>query len=105
MVCVNTYKEVNIMNLNEEINKVNEFFSKMTNKDFENMLDRCGINEMKSSEEEGMELLLNGNTNIINKILEKDMQNLYTTENEHIKSSDLKNCFEELDQKYLIEAA
>ncbi|MHC1685038.1 MAG: hypothetical protein AB6733_19220 [Clostridiaceae bacterium] len=93
------------MNLNEKLNRIDEFFLNLTNEEFENMLDRCGISEIESSKESGMELSLSESSNIINKILKKDKQNLYITENDYVYKTNVNNNFKDIDQKIFIKAA
>ncbi|UZW13821.1 hypothetical protein OSC52_18625 [Clostridium pasteurianum] len=47
------------MNLNEEIKKINEFFNNVTVDEFDQILERCGINEIQSSNSEGKEIAVN----------------------------------------------
>lgn len=45
------------MNLEKELKKINEYFSKLSTEEFEKILERNGINEIKSIAENGYELL------------------------------------------------
>lgn len=53
------------MSLNEEINRIEEFFNNLTDEEFEQMVIEAGIEEIGSSTDFGMELLY-GDTMALN---------------------------------------
>ena len=48
--------EVKIMCLNEELKRIDDFFKDMSIDEFDNMLIRCGVGEIRDASKIGMEL-------------------------------------------------
>lgn len=78
--------------LKEELDQIDKFFENMSINEFENMLERCGINDITCASEKDMELISNLKNSDTEKPLYKNLEkvnfrntDLYMYENDRIK--------------------
>lgn len=92
------------MNLQEEMNKIDTFLNNLSVEEFDNILERCGINEISSGETDNKELLLSAKNTI-----EKRTYSRKHTYNDNynllFRKAGLNNKFNNKDQRKLIKAA
>lgn len=87
------------MSLRNDLERIDEFFEKMSIEEFDSMLESCGINEITCASDNGMELSLTISKNVIDKILMEDSARCYTKK-VVINNSDFYTC-----DKNMIKAA
>lgn len=92
------------MNLQDEMKKIDIFLKNVSVKEFDDILEKCGINEIPSGEADNKELLFNTPNDIkefvyCGKNIYNDKQNL------SFSKINLNNTFKKKEQRNLIKAA
>ncbi|AND83755.1 hypothetical protein GTH52_09615 [Clostridium tyrobutyricum] len=92
------------MNLQDEKNKIDIFLKNVSAEEFDDILEKCGINEIPSGEADNKELLFNTPNDIegfvyCGKNIYNDNQNL------SFSKVNLNNKFKKKEQRNLIRAA